>query len=110
MKTIFFLLLGLLPLVNFSYGQSMENIQTTILDKDSNSATVQISWTHHDNVKLYKVGCVSCQPNIEQVTDTNNIILHNVTPFPNGDIMLYILLIDNNDEIITGKQLIIPFN
>ena len=100
----------LVSFTSFAYAQPLENIQTTIIEKNENTATVKISWDHDSAAKLYKIGCVSCQPNTEKSTTVSNIILPNVTPIPNGDIVLYLLSLDENNEIITGKQIVIPFS
>ncbi len=78
-----------------------------VLNYDGVSATVKIKW-NSDVVVKYEIGCVSCMPNISEITLENNITLDNVTPFPNTkNAMLYIIAYDSNDEIVDAKQILV---
>ncbi len=109
--------LGLLILVasvflgNPAFAESLDNIQISVSNYDGNSATVKITWNHDDKATNYKIGCVSCNPNTEKFTTGNSITLNNVTPFPNNsDAMLYMIIYDSENEIISAKQLIVDLS
>ncbi len=109
--------LGLLILVasvilgNPAFAEPLENIQTSVLNYDGNSATVQITWNHDDKATNYKIGCVSCKPNTAEFTTGDSITFTNVTPFPNSSFaMLYMITYDSENVIITAKQLIVNLN
>jgi len=96
---------------NPAFAEPLENIQTSVLNYDNNSATVQISWNHDDKATNYKIGCVSCTPNTAEFTTGDGITFTNVTPFPNSSLaMLYMITYDSENEIITAKQLIVNLN
>ncbi len=102
----------LFPLFVISVGianaEPLENIQTSVLDYSNNTATVQISWNVDEDASLYKIGCVSCFPNISESTSTNSISISNVTPFPNGSMaMLYGLAFDIENNLIAAKQIFV---
>ena len=108
MKTLFFLL----PLVMFSvgmaYAEPLENIQTSVLDYTNNTATVQITWDEDENISSYKIGCVSCFPNTVESISDNNIIISNITTFPNSSIaMLYGLAFDLENNLIAAVQIFV---
>ena len=47
-------------------------------------------------------------PNIVHFESSENVILTNITPFPNNsNAMLYVIAYDSQNEIITAKQLLI---
>ena len=105
-------LVFLLPLLVFgmglAYAEPLGNIQTSVLDYTDNSATVQITWDADDDVSSYKIGCVSCFPNIVESTTGNSIIISDVTPFPNGSMaMLYALAYDIENNLISAKQIFV---
>ncbi len=105
-------LVFLLPLLVFgmglAYAEPLGNIQTSVLDYTDNSATVQITWDADDDVSSYKIGCVSCFPNIVESTTGNSIIISDVTPFPNGSMaMLYGLAYDIENNLISAKQIFV---
>jgi hypothetical protein len=109
--------LGLLILVasvflgNPAFAESLDNIQISVSDFDGNSATVKITWNHDDQATNYKIGCVSCNPNIEKFTSSDSATLNNVTPFPNSsNAMLYVITYDSENKIISAKQLIVNIN
>jgi len=109
--------LGLLILVasmilgNPAFAESLENIQTSVLNYDGNSATVKIIWNHDDQATNYKIGCVSCNPNTEKSTTGDSITFNNVTPFPNSSTaMLYVITYDSENKIISAKQLIVDLS
>jgi len=109
--------LGLLILVasvslgNPAFAESLDNIRTSVLNYDGDSATVKITWNHDDQATNYKIGCVSCNPNTEKFTTGDSITFNNVTPFPNSsDAMLYVLIYDSENKIISAKQLIVDLS
>ena len=109
--------LGLLILVtsmifgNPVFAEPFDIIKISISNYDSNSATVKISWNHDDQATNYKIGCVSCKPNTAEFTTGDSITFNNVTPFPNSSFaMLYMIIYDSENEIITAKQLIIDLS
>ena len=94
-----------------AYAEPLEDITATISSSDGRSATVVVSWSHHDGVASYKAGCVSCSPNMAEFTSANTAELRGVTPFPNSpDVMLYVIAYDDAGEIITAKQLIVSLD
>ena len=108
MKILFFLL----PLVMFgmgmAYAEPLEDIQTSVLDYADNTATVQITWNTDENISSYKIGCVSCFPNIVDSTSENKIIISDVTTFPNSSFaMLYALAYDLENNLISAKQIFV---
>ena len=109
--------LGLLILVasvflgNPAFAELLDNIQISVSNFDGNSATVKITWNHDDQATNYKIGCVSCNPNIEKFTSSDSATLNNVTPFPNSsNAMLYVITYDSENKIISAKQLIVNIN
>ena len=94
--------------VNFAYAEPLENIQTSVIDFDGTAASIQITWNYDPTVAQYEVGCVSCVPNLSELTAENNISLNNITPFPNStNVLLYVISYDSENEIINAKQIII---
>ena len=105
----------LIPLFVFSigtaYAEPLENIQTSVLDYDDYSATVQLDWNNDEMVKKYEIGCVSCIPNVVQFSIEDNFTLKNVTAFTNSSYaMLYIIAYDSDNEIINAKQVILELH
>ena len=105
-------LVFLIPLIAFTmgitYAEPLENIQTSVLNSVDNTATVKITWNGDDQVSSYKIGCVSCFPNIVENTTENNIVIRNVTSFPNSPLaILYALAFDSENEILSAKQIFI---
>ncbi len=105
-------LVFLLPLFVFGVGvanaEPLGNIQTSVLDYANNTATVQITWDLDEAASLYKIGCVSCFPNISESTSSNSVSISNVTPFPNGSMaMLYGLAYDIENNLIAAKQIFV---
>ena len=105
-------LIFLIPLfvfgVGMAYAEPLENVQTSVLDYNNNTATVQITWDADEKASSYQIGCVSCFPNIVETTTENSITISNVTPFPNGSMaMLYGLAYDLESNLITAKQILI---
>ena len=112
-----FVLLALLVLTvsiistNQAFAEPLDSVNTYISNYDGDSATVEITWNNDDSVKNYKVGCVSCTPNIVEFTTGNSTTIDNVTPFPNGSYaLLYVISYDHENNIITAKQLIVNLN
>ena len=94
--------------MSLAYAEPLEDIQTSVLDYDGNSATVLLDWNGDETIEKYEVGCVSCIPNIVQYTTNNDLTLDDVTAFPNtSNAMLYIISYDTNDEIINAKQILV---
>jgi hypothetical protein len=105
-------LVFLLPLLAFSagiaYAEPLENIQTFVLDYTNNTATVQITWNADEITSSYKIGCVSCFPNMVESTSENSISIANITAFPNGSMaMLYALAYDIENNLIAAKQIFV---
>lgn len=107
---------GLLPLIiisvlsfNSAFAMPLESLYVDILENDGNKATVELSW-NHNGASYYEAGCVSCIPNFSDDTKQNKMILENVTPFADGDALLYIIAYDDEDEIISAKQIVVVLN
>jgi hypothetical protein len=102
----------ILPLIVFgmgiAYAEPLGEIQTSVLEYSNNTATVQILWNEDAGVSYYQIGCVSCFPNMVNSTTESNIVLENVTPFPNGSIaVLYGLAYDIENNLVAAKQIFI---
>lgn len=115
MKSLAFLALFVLAIgvisTNQVFAEPLDDVKTTVSNYDGDSATVEIIWNSDDSSKNYKVGCVSCTPNVVEFTTGNNMTINNVTPFPNGSYaLLYVISYDSQDNIITAKQLIVNLN
>lgn len=112
MKSLAFLALFVLAIgvisTNQVFAEPLDVVRTSVSNYDGDSATVMITWNSDNSAKNYKVGCVSCTPNIVEFTTGNNVIIHNVTPFPNGSYaLLYVISYDYQNNILTAKQLIV---
>ena len=110
-------LLGLLVLFsgllfsNQAFAEPLDSVKTSVSNYNGDSATVKINWNNDSSAKNYKIGCVSCTPNIVTFTSGDGITLNNVTPFPNGSYaMLYVISYDSQNNIISAKQLIVNLN
>ena len=110
-------LLGLLVLFsgvlfsNQAFAEPLDSVITSVLNYNGDSATVEINWNNDSSAKNYKIGCVSCTPNIVNFTSSDGITFNNVTPFPNGSYaMLYVISYDSQNNIISAKQLIVNLN
>jgi len=110
-------LLGLLVLFsgllfsNQAFAEPLDSVRTSVSNYNGDSATVKINWNNDSSAKNYKIGCVSCTPNIVNFTSGDGITLNNVTPFPNGSYaMLYVISYDSQNNIISAKQLIVNLN
>ena len=110
-------LLALLVLVvgvistNQAFAEPLDTVRTSISSNNGDSATVKINWNNDSSAKNYKIGCVSCTPNIVNFTSSDGITFNNVTPFPNGSYaMLYVISYDSQNNIISAKQLIVNLN
>jgi len=94
--------------ISLAYAEPLDETNVTILNLDETSATIEITWNQDDAATKYEIGCVSCMPNIIEFTPQNNIILDNVTPFPNtANAMLYVIAYDVKGKIIHAKQLLV---
>lgn len=94
---------------NSAFAMPLESIAVNVVKNDGNKATVTLYW-NHNGASYYEVGCVSCVPNFSSETTQNTIILENVTPFADGDALLYIIAYDDEDEIISAKQIVVVLN
>ncbi|KFM17494.1 hypothetical protein AAA799P11_01326 [Marine Group I thaumarchaeote SCGC AAA799-P11] len=115
MKSLAFLALFVLAIgvisTNQAFAEPLDVVSTSVSNYNGDSATVKITWNNDSSAKNYKVGCVSCTPNVVEITTGNNITIHNVTPFPNGSYaLLYVISYDSQNNIITAKQLIVNLN
>lgn len=96
---------------NEVFAEPLDTVSTSVSNYNGDSATVKITWNNDNSAKNYKVGCVSCTPNVVEFTTGNSMIIHNVTPFPNGSYaLLYVISYDSQNNIITAKQLIVNLN
>ncbi len=106
-----FVLLTSVIVGNQAFAEPLDNIEIFVSNYDNNSATVDITWNHDDKATNYKIGCVSCNPNIVEFTTSDNVTLNNVTSFPNiSYAMLYVITYDSQNEMISAKQLIVNLN
>ncbi len=97
--------------ISSAYAEPLDKVMIEILEFNDNSATVQISWNQDDAVFQYEIGCVSCSPNISEVTTENSIILNNVTSIGDKSVaLLYVIAYDSNDEIINAEQIFAELN
>ncbi|KFM14436.1 hypothetical protein AAA799D11_01796 [Marine Group I thaumarchaeote SCGC AAA799-D11] len=115
MKSLAFLALFVLAIgvisTNQVFAEPLDTVRTSVSNYNGDSATVKITWNNDSSAKNYKVGCVSCTPNVVEFTTGNSITIHNVTPFPNGSYaLLYVISYDSQNNIITAKQLIVNLN
>ena len=110
-KGIFFALPALLftvGLMQYSYAETFDGLSASVLGYDGNSAQIQLVWNSDESTSKYSVGCVSCMPNVVQSTTASDIIIENVTPFPNSsNAMLYVIAYDSDDELIKATQIIL---
>ena len=104
-----FLILSLIVFgMGIAYAEPLGEIQTSVLDYSNGTATVQILWNADASVSSYQIGCVSCFPNMVNSTTESNIVLENVTPFPNGSIaVLYSLAYDIENNLVAAKQIFV---
>lgn len=108
MKTVLFLIPLFALTVGAAYAEPLGNIQTSIIELSNNTATVQITWESDPSVSSYTIGCVSCFPHIVEPTKNSEIVMENVTSFPNSSIaMLYGIAYDLEGEIISAKQIFV---
>ena len=93
--------------IGYAYAEPL-SINVEIMEYTGNSATIQMTWNNDPTVSKYEIGCVSCSPNVSEVSPDNNIILYDVSTFPNtSNALLYIIAYDSQDEIIDAKQILI---
>ena len=94
--------------MGYAYAEPLYDTSVTVLNYDGISATLEIEWNPDEAVAKYELGCVSCMPNISEITQGNSIILDGVTRFPNTpNAMLYMIAYDSNDKIISAKQIMV---
>ena len=94
---------------NSAFAMPLESVSVNVIENDGNKATVELSW-NHNGASYYEAGCVSCIPNFSDDTTQNTMILENVTPFADGDALLYIIAFDDEDEVISAKQIVVDLN
>lgn len=108
MKTLLFLFPLIMFSVGMAYAEPLENIQTTVLDYSNSTATVQITWDAYEEASSYKIGCVSCFPNLVESVSENKVILEDVTSLPNSSIaILYGLAYDIENNLISAVQIFV---
>ena len=90
-----------------AYAQPLDDITTSVLEFEDSTASVQLTWNHDDSISNYEIGCVSCIPNFSENTIHDEIVLQNITSLENGLAVLYIIAYDNNDEVISVKQVML---
>lgn len=107
-------ILWLIPIFVFgvpiAYAEPLEIVNSSVIEYDGNSATVQLNWNPDKTVKKYEIGCVSCIPNFSEETTFDEITLDNIKAMSNGNALLYVIAFDDNDEIITAKQVILELS
>ena len=108
MNRILFLFPLLVFCTSIAYAEPFDNIETSVLDYDDITATLQITWDQDENSQQYEVGCVSCIPNSVKTTSENSIIMSGIAPLPNStSALLYLIAYDSNEEIISAKQVLV---
>ena len=94
--------------IGFAYAEPLDDVRTEILGFDGSYADVQISWNQNDVVSQYEIGCVSCYPNISEITTENSIILSDITSIGETSIaVLYLIAYDSENEIIKANQIFV---
>lgn len=110
-KGIFFALPALLftvGMMQYSYAEPFDGMTATVLGFDGNSAQIQLTWNSDESASNYDIGCVSCMPHTVQSAAESNIIVENVTAFPNSSTaMLYVIAYDAENELLNAKQIIL---
>ena len=100
---IFLVVLG----VGYAYAEPL-SVNIEIIEYTGNSATVQMTWNDDPSVSKYEIGCVSCSPNVSEISMGDSITLNNVSTFPNtSNALLYVVAYDSQDEIVDAKQILI---
>lgn len=95
--------------LNSAFAIPLESVSVNVIENDGNKAAVELSW-NHNGASYYEAGCVSCIPNFSNSTTQNTMILENVTPFADGDALLYLIAYDDEDEIVSAKQVVVALN
>lgn len=95
--------------LNPAFAIPLESVSVDVIENDGNKATVELSW-NHNGASYYEAGCVSCIPNFSNSTTQNTVILENVTPFADGDALLYLIAYDSEDEIVSARQIVLVLN
>ena len=90
-----------------AYAQPLDEVTVSLLESKDSGASVQFAWIHDDTVSNYEVGCVSCIPNFSEHTSDDKIILQNVSSLENGLAIFYIIAYDDDEQIMTVKQLLL---
>ncbi len=97
-------------LIGTAYAEPLEEVSASILESTDSVASIGISWNNDSLVSSYEIGCVSCIPNFSENTTNDKAILNGVTSFENGTALLYVIAYDENDEIISAKQVVLNLN
>ena len=97
-------------LIGTAYAEPLEEVSASILESTDSVASIEISWNNDSSVSSYEIGCVSCIPNFSENTTNDKAILNGVTSFENGTALLYVIAYDENDEIISAKQVVLDLN
>ena len=93
--------------INHAYAELLE-VNATVLASDDTSATIQLTWNLDTSIAKYEVGCVSCMPSVSIFSTSDNVMLSDVTPFPNTfKALLYVVAFDSHDEIVDAKQILL---
>ncbi|QLH07925.1 hypothetical protein C5F50_05060 [Nitrosopumilus ureiphilus] len=102
------MLFTLVVILNFDdvHAQPLQEVNADVIEFDGTFATVKISW-NDNGASYYKVGCVSCMPNLSDTTTENLMVLANVASFADGNALLYVIAYDDADEIISAKQVMV---
>jgi len=100
---IFLVVLG----IGYAYAEPL-SVNVEIIEYADDSATVKMTWNDDPSVFKYEIGCVSCSPNVSEISMDNNITLNDVSTFPNtSNALLYVIAYDSEDEIVDAKQILI---
>ncbi len=97
------------PSFDSVYAQPLQEVSADVLEFDGTFAVVEISW-NDNGASYYEAGCVSCMPNLSDITNENSLILNGVTSLAGGNALLYVIAYDDADEIISAKQIMIQLS
>lgn len=99
----------IVPSFDSVYAQPLQEVNVDVLEFDGTFAIVEISW-NDNGASYYESGCVSCMPNLSDITTENSLILNDVTSLTGGNVLLYVIAYDDADEIISAKQIMIQLS
>lgn len=112
MNSVFFLFaITILFVISYdaAHAEPLQKVNADVLEFDGIFATIEVSW-NDNGASYYEIGCVSCMPNLSDMTTENTMILSNVTAFANGNALLYVIAYDDADEIISAKQVVVELS